>query len=306
VRVLIDDIGAHYSWPTAFGALRRANVRTAAFLPHLLPAYLPYANLRNHRKILIVDGCIGFAGGINIRAGNELGSSPRHPIQDLHFRVDGLVVAQFQEVFADDWHFCTREILDGDCWFPPLEAVGSISARAISSGPDDRFERMRMAFLGALSCARSSVRIVTPYFLPDNGLVAALGTAALRGVQVDILLPRCCNLRLVQWATMATLWQTLEHGCRVWLTPPPFDHSKLMIVDSAWTLLGSANWDPRSLRLNFEFNLECYSRELAASLEEVVRRKMSKARQITLADVDRRPVPIKLRDGVARLFTPYL
>ena len=306
VRVLIDDIGAHYSWPAVFRLLHRARVPTAAFLPQLLPAYLPYANLRNHRKTLVVDGRIGFTGGINIREGNELAASPRHPIQDLHFRIDGLVVAHLQEVFADDWHFCTKETLDGDQWFPKLEAQGPIAARGISGGPDDNFERMRMAYLGALTCARRSVRIVTPYFLPDISLVAALTMAAMRGVEVDILIPQKNNLLLVQWATMASLWQVLEHGCRVWMTPPPFDHSKLILVDGAWTLFGSANWDPRSLRLNFEFDVECYSRELTGYLEELVRRKLEKAQPVTLADVDRRSLPIKLRDGIARLFTPYL
>jgi cardiolipin synthase A/B len=113
-------------------------------------------------------------------------------------------------------------------------------------------------------------------------------------------------LPFVQWATFAQLWQFLERGCRVWLLPPPFDHSKLMVVDGHWSLIGSANWDPRSLRLNFEFNLECYGREFARQLEDLIRAKLAGARQITLAEVDGRPLPVKLRDGVARLLTPFL
>ena len=163
-----------------------------------------------------------------------------------------------------------------------------------------------MIYLGALACARSSVRLVTPYFLPDPGLISALNTAALRGVAVDIVLPRRSNLRLVQWASAALLWQVLEHGCRVWRTPPPFDHTKLLLVDGAWALLGSANWDPRSLRLNFEFDLECYDRGLAAALEGVVQGKLKQAQPVTLADVDGRRLPVRLRDGAARLLSPYL
>jgi cardiolipin synthase len=125
-------------------------------------------------------------------------------------------------------------------------------------------------------------------------------------VAVDIILPSRGNLRLVQWASTALLWQVLERGCRVWLSPPPFDHGKLMLVDGAWVLLGSANWDPRSLRLNFEFNLECYDRELAHLLEGMVRGKLERARPLTLADVDGRSLPVKLRDGLARLLSPYL
>ena len=128
----------------------------------------------------------------------------------------------------------------------------------------------------------------------------------MRGVEVNIILPQRGNLRTVQWASRAMLWQVLEHGCRVWLTPPPFDHSKLMIVDGCWVLLGSANWDPRSLRLNFEFNVECYNVELAAKLQKIIEAKRSVARQITLEEVDSRGTPARLRDGVARLLTPYL
>jgi cardiolipin synthase len=128
----------------------------------------------------------------------------------------------------------------------------------------------------------------------------------MRGVVVDVILPQHNNLSLVQWASTAQLWQLLERGCRVWLSPPPFDHSKLMVVDGLWSLVGSANWDPRSLRLNFEFNLECYSRELAASLTDLARSKLQHSRPVTLADVDGRRLPVRLRDGVARLLSPYL
>jgi cardiolipin synthase len=157
-----------------------------------------------------------------------------------------------------------------------------------------------------LACAQTSVVIVTPYFLPDAALVSALNVAAMRGVTVDIVLPGKNNLRLVQWACMAMLWQVLKHGCRVWFTPPPFDHTKLMLVDGGWSLVGSGNWDPRSLRLNFEFNIECHDRQLASQLAELADEKIAKARRITLEEVDSRGIPTRLRDGMARLLTPYL
>jgi cardiolipin synthase len=147
---------------------------------------------------------------------------------------------------------------------------------------------------------------VTPYFLPDPAVVSALNLAAMRGVQADILLPAKSNLPVVNWASRAMWWQVLEHGCRIWLTPPPFDHSKLMIVDDCWVLLGSANWDARSLRLNFEYNLECYDLALARQLEELVETKRKAARLVTLREMDDRPLPVRLRDGIARLLTPYL
>jgi cardiolipin synthase len=136
--------------------------------------------------------------------------------------------------------------------------------------------------------------------------VTALNLAAMRGVQVDIVLPSRSNLPFVQWASAAMWWQVLREGCRLWLSPPPFDHSKLMLVDGAWVLLGSANWDARSLRLNFEFNVECYDAALARRMEEVFESKRQPARQVTLDEIDSRPLPVRLRDGIARLATPYL
>ncbi len=161
---------------------------------------------------------------------------------------------------------------------------------------------MRTVLVGVLACARDRVVILTPYFLPDDALTEALNVAALRGVQVDIVLPEANNLALVKWASTAMLFQVLERNCRVWLSQPPFDHTKLMMVDGVWTLLGSANWDPRSLRLNFEFNVECYDRALAGRLTALADARIATARRVTLDELAARSFPIKLRDGVARSF----
>ena len=130
--------------------------------------------------------------------------------------------------------------------------------------------------------------------------------AALRGVEVDIVLPQQNNLALVNWASTAMLWQVLGRGCRVWLSPPPFEHTKLMVVDSAWAMFGSGNWDDRSMRLNFEFNVETYDRDFAGGLDARIRDTISRSRPRTLAEVDARSLPVRLRDGIARLFSPYL
>jgi cardiolipin synthase A/B len=306
VRVLIDAAGTRYSMPTILRALRREKVRYARFLPAFALWRMMSMNLRTHRKILVVDGRLGFTGGLNIRVGHCLQKKPRKPVQDIHFRVEGPVVAQLQEVFAEDWCFTTKEALRGEGWFPQLDKVGQNLSRGVTDGPDEDFEKLRWTLMGALSIARQSVRIVTPYFLPDPSITSALNLAAMRGVEVDIVLPSKNNLFFVHWASRAMWWQLLEHGCRIWLTPPPFDHSKLMIVDGCWVLLGSANWDPRSLRLNFEFNVECYDVELAQRLEKLIGTKIAAAHQVTLQEVDSREMPARLRDGVARLLTPYL
>jgi cardiolipin synthase len=306
VRVLIDAVGARYTWPPAHIALRRAGVPAALFLPRISAWFLPTLNLRNHRKILVADGKLGFTGGANIR--DEFMASPDRPdpYVDLHLRVEGPLVAQLQSAFAEDWRFATGEQLDGVSFFPGLPSPGTVVGRAVPDGPDEDFETIRWLLFAALGAARSSVRIVTPYFLPDPALVVALDAAALRGVEVDIVLPERSNLPVVGWAQTAQLWQVLQQGCRVWLSPPPFDHSKLLVVDGCWSLLGSANWDPRSLRLNFELDVECYDAQLASELEALVRTRVERARPLTLAEVDGRSLPVRLRDGVARLFSPYL
>ena len=168
-----------------------------------------------------------------------------------------------------------------------LKECGKIIARVITDGPDEDFEKFRWALLAALAEAQTSVQIVTPYFLPDTALVTGLNLAAMRGVRVDILLPAKNNLPFMHWASRAMWWQVLKRGCHIWLTPPPFDHSKLMIVDGHWVLLGSANWDARSLRLNFELNLECYGHDLAGELETVIQRKLHGAHEVTLGGSER-------------------
>ncbi|MDZ4851236.1 MAG: phospholipase D-like domain-containing protein, partial [Pirellulaceae bacterium] len=306
VRVLIDDVGARYSWPSIFRWLRNEKIPAAAFMPTWAPWIVPYANLRNHRKLLIIDGATGFTGGMNIRASHSSEKSCSRRTEDLHFRMRGPVVSQMQNVFVEDWRFTTGELLSGAKWFPEIASQGDVLARSVSAGPDEEYERLRMTILAALSCAEQSVRIVTPYFVPDRDIITALNLASMRGVEVDILLPQVNNLCFVQWASTAILWQVLERGCRVWYVPPPFDHTKLMLVDGVWTFLGSSNWDARSLRLNFELNVECYDPSLTQRLELMVEEKRSRSMPITLADVDGRSIPRKLRDGLARLLSPYL
>ena len=306
VRVLVDDVGIRYSRPPIVRSFPKRGIPLARFNPAIVPFAHPYFNLRNHRKLLVVDGGVGFAGGMNIREACMLSLAPRFPTRDLHFRIEGPVVHQLAETFAFDWHFTTGETLGGEGWFPQLGPRGHVVARGIADGPDEDLENLQDALLGALSQADRSVRIVTPYFLPYDAMVEALRIAALRGVQVDILLPGRGNLRVVEWAMMGQLTQVLRSGCRVWFGPPPFDHTKLMLVDGAWTLFGSANWDQRSLRLNFEYSVECYDRPLATRLDALLDERFAAARRWRLSDHLARAFPRQVRDGLARLALPYL
>ncbi len=305
VRVLLDAVGIGL-FSRAERALRAHGVPVERFLPVRVPWRSSYMNLRNHRKLLVTDGRVGFTGSMNIRQSHVVSAAGTAAEQDIHFRIEGPVVSHLLETFAEDWTFTTGESLKGETWFPPLAPQGNTLARGIPFDPGEHFEKLRWTLLGALDCAIRSVRVMTPYFLPDPSLIQALCLAAMRGVEVDVVLPARPDVRLVRWASAALLWQVLEGGCRVWRTPEPFDHSKLMVVDGLWTLLGSANWDPRSLRLNFEFNVECYDAALAARVEAYIESKRARAHRVTQKEMDGRSVPVRLRDATARMFSPFL
>jgi cardiolipin synthase A/B len=308
VRVLIDAVGARYSHPPIVHELKRRKVPVAEFLPAFRPLPSLYFNLRNHRKMMIVDGAIGFCGGLNIRDDCVIALNRPGATRDLHFQIRGPVVRQIMHAFAFDWHFTTGEDLPDALWSPDgaLGRAGEVACRGIPDGPDADFETLSMTIQGAVAQARRSVRLATPYFLPDPPLIDALRVAALRGVDVEITLPEHGNLRLVEWAMTAQLPQVLAWGCRVLLTPRPFDHTKLMVVDGAWSLIGSCNLDPRSLRLNFEYNVECYSTALAATLNRILDDKIAAGRLLTLSELANRPLLTRLRNGAVWLAQPYL
>jgi cardiolipin synthase A/B len=306
VRVLVDAVGDRYSFPSMVGHLRRRGVAAAPFNRNRMPWRFPYLNLRNHRKLLVVDGHLAFTGGMNIRHGHRLAENVPAAVQDIHFEVAGPVVGDLQSVFAGDWHFATREFLVGEAWFPPLEPAGEVAARVVEDGPDRNIDRLLWSVMGAIGCAERRVLIVNPYFLPDAGLDRALQVAARRGVEVDILVPEHSNLQLVHRASRASWRWVLEGGCRIWLTPPPFDHSKLLLMDDAWSFVGSANLDPRSLRLNFELNLACQCKVLHQKLAAVVEDKKSRSTEVTLATWWKQPRRERIVDGAVRLLSPYL
>ncbi len=304
VRVLIDGIGGGYFTSRAYRRLRRDGVPAARFMHSLMPWRMPFINLRTHKKILVTDGTTAFTGGLNIAAENVSAMKPRELVLDYHFAVGGPVVGQLAEAFANDWLLATGETLTGEAWFPALAGTGPQTARVVTAGPDQDVEKIEFIAAMAITCAQRSVTIMTPYFLPDDRLVSALSLAALRGVAVDVIIPAESNHRLVDYATRANIGPLLRAGCRVWKNPPPFDHSKLMVVDGTWALIGSTNWDVRSFRLNFELNMEVYSTDLAQLLQTVMLDRRGDA--LTTEELFRRNLPIRLRDAGSRLLLPYL
>jgi cardiolipin synthase A/B len=304
VRLLIDGLGERLSRPSARHLLRR----TAAGVGRFLPLHRSGAiNLRNHRKILVADGLRGFTGGMNVGDRHlEHRKSLQGPVRDGHFQVEGPVVADLQRVFLEDWFFATGELRDAAPYFPSIPAAGTCAARVIDAGPDEALDELHWVVLGALACARRKVQIMTPYFIPDPALVAALGSAALRGVEVSLLLPGETDHRVVHWATRAYLWELLPLGVRISYQPAPFVHTKLLLVDDLWSLVGSANLDPRSLRLNFELDLEVYDAATTGALARHCAASFARSRPVTAAEVEGRRLPERLRDGAAKLFSPYL
>ena len=304
VRVLIDGVGGGYLLSPAYHRLRRAGVTSERFMHNALPWRMPFLNLRSHKKILVVDGTVGFTGGMNISAANVLASHPRAPVQDTHFRVAGPVLEQLVDAFVQDWSFASNEDLEGEAWFPPLSRAGHAPARVIDSGPDQDVEKVEFAILQAVACSRTAIQVMTPYFLPDERLITALSLAAMRGVAVDVVVPQVSDHRLVDWATRANIGPLLNDGVRIWRSPPPFRHTKMMVVDDEWCLVGSCNWDMRSFRLNFELCLEVYDRALAGTLTGIM--QSARGAQLEQSQLDARSTPARLRDAAVRLVLPYL
>ncbi len=215
------------------------------------------------------------------------------------------MVAQLVEAFCEDWLFTTGETLGGDAWFPEPAAAGQAISRVITSGPDQDLEKLEFMLLSASRRRAPLDQDRDALFLTRRAVVEPrCRWPRFRGVHVDIVLPGRSNHRLVDWATEAQMRPLLEAGVRVWHQPPPFDHSKLMIVDGAWCLIGSANWDMRSLRLNFEIDLEVYDEAFAARLDATIAPKLG--HRVSAAELDRRSFPIVLRDAAVRLLLPYL
>jgi cardiolipin synthase A/B len=304
VRVLLDGVGELYTFPRARRMLRKRGVAVRRFLPPRLlpPSFM--VNLRNHRKILLIDDDLAFSGGMNISDRHLMSrDSNAHRVVDVHFAIRGPVTVSLLSIFLSDWHFAGGN----ECARPGRAATaGTGLCRAIADGPDEELDRLLILLVGAIGLAHRRVAIMTPYFVPPRELLGALQAAALRGVDVSILLPGRNNLFFVHRATRHMLWELLQRGVRVYYQPGPFVHSKLMLIDDDYAQIGSANLDPRSLRLNFELTLEIYDRALVEQLDQHYSCARARAEEVHLADVDARRMPTRMLDGAAWLFSPYL
>lgn len=305
VRVIVDAMGEWYSWPRVSRRLRRLGVHVERFGPPRLGSQLPGLNLRNHRKLLVVDDKTSFTGGMNIgdRHFVKQGST-RHPTADIHFKFEGPVVAQLAMGFEQTWQQVTGEVSKNTG--VEHAVCGESRCRVIVDGPDLNLDKLSNVLLAAIAQAKISIRIMTPYFLPSREMLAALQTAALRGVAVTLVLPEKNNLVYVHWAMRNMLWELLYYNISVAYQPPPFNHSKVFMVDTEYLLIGSANLDPRSLRLNYELSVEIYDSVITRKMEAEFDHQLASSTRLSLAELDGRSFLTRSRDALCWLFSPYL
>lgn len=303
VYVLIDGVGDFYSKTKASKILKKNGIIVDRFLrPRLIPFNI-YINLRNHRKILVVDNELCFVGGMNIS--EEYAYSNNDSPKDIHFKLTGNVTRQVKHLFESDWKFTNHQ--DTQIADKLSDAIDSPRwCRTISDGPGINMGHLSIVLFSAINAATQSIVIMSPYFLPSQTLVRSLEVAALRGIDVSVILPAKNNLVYVDWACRHMLWQLVASGINIYYQPAPFEHSKLFIVDNQYSLIGSANFDPRSLRLNYEIGVEIYDEQLATELSEYTQQVINNSHLITPEELEQRSFAVKIRDGIAWLFSPYL
>ena len=306
VRLLYDAMGSRRLHRWRLWPLRKAGGKCSVFLPLNPLRRRIQINMRNHRKILVVDGRVAFTGGLNI--GDEyLGNNPRYGFwRDTHLRLEGPAVADLQSVFMEDWDFAASEDLQGPAYFPALSTNGPHSVQVIQSGPDRELKGIREMYFAAILRARQRVWIATPYFVPDPGLLDALCLAGHLGVDVRLL----CQYHPDKWIPFFAgryYWgDVLNAGVKVYQYTKGMMHSKVVLVDGEWASVGTANLDVRSLHLNFEVNSLIYSPEAVAELETAFRRDLAASIRLERHVFARRPLAGRLIDNACRLLSPIL
>ncbi|MBM4395980.1 MAG: PLDc N-terminal domain-containing protein [Deltaproteobacteria bacterium] len=307
VRLLVDGVGAWGLGPEVRRRLTASGGRMSAFMPSGRWLKHPGINLRNHRKVLVVDGDTGFTGGLNVSSRHVTADGGPHPeSRDAHFRVRGPVVRHLSDVFRDDWNLAAGEALEGEGWCLDPAPAGDVVARGVASGPDDTSGRIYELFLGALRAARERVDLMSPYFIPDVAVLEALRVARLAGVRVRLLLPLRTDHAFMNWAARGYLPELVARGVEVWNVGPGFVHSKLAVVDHRWVMLGSPNLDPRSFFLNFEFVVEAFSEPLARDVVGYMESFLPAATRVTAATLRDEPLARRLRNQAVKLFSPFL
>jgi cardiolipin synthase len=310
VRVLYDRFGSTLAVLTGlfFRYRRTPNLRVAGWTMARLLKRQFQMNLRNHRKVVIVDGNIAFTGGINVQVEHTTrGLKP--PIRDYHVALKGPIVSELQYTFLRDWYYITEEDPEHLLCvehFPRLQPVGDVPIRLINGGPASELDEICDSLFACLVSAKESILAVTPYLVPTADIIQALRNAALRGVDVRIVVPEKNNHFYAGWAGRAFYEELLASGVRVYERRPPFIHAKGLIIDDAVAMIGTANFDVRSLKLNYETNLMVYESDFINKLKQVMLEEIAMSRELNLTDWRNRPLTQKMKENACSLLTPIL
>ncbi|GKV54837.1 major cardiolipin synthase ClsA [Sporosarcina sp. NCCP-2222] len=308
VRVLFDDIGSRGLHVRHLKSLVEAGGEVAAFFPAVLPLINPRLNYRNHRKIVVIDGRIGYVGGFNV--GDEyLGLNKRFGYwRDTHLRIEGSAVHPLQTRFILDWNQASEKhnIIYDERLFPAIPRKGSVGLQIVSSGPDAEWEQIKDGYLKMIFLAKDYIYIQTPYFIPDVSFLDALRIACLSGVDVRIMIPNKPDHMFVYWATYSNVGKLLKAGAKVYIYENGFIHSKQIVVDDELSTVGTANIDVRSFKLNFEINAFIYDREKSHELAELFEQDMQLSTELTYDMYLKRSRGIKIKESVSRLLSPIL
>lgn len=308
IRILYDDVGCWRFWfhRKFFNEMKSYGIEIVPFLPTKFPIIGGKLNYRNHRKIVVIDGQIGYTGGINI--GDEyMGRNKKFGYwRDTHIRIEGTSVYMLQMTFLIDWYYNTKEVLLDKKYFPKLGNFGNSMMQVVASGPDSDWEAIHYAYFLAICQAKRSIYIETPYFIPDESIIRALKSAALSGVDVRIIFPKIADHKIVNTASYSYFDDILKSGGKVYLYNKGFIHSKVIIIDNIIASTGSANMDLRSFMLNFEINAFIYDENVIELMKENFFEDMKNSDEIDKDEFKNRSIVEKSKESIARLFSPIL
>lgn len=304
VRLIYDAVGSWQLSNYYIESLKKAGIECHAFFPVAFPLLSRDLNYRNHRKICVVDGEIGFVGGLNI--GDEyLGMSDKFKFwRDTHLEIKGEGVYSLQTIFLNDWNFVSNQTLSGATYFPKHNVQNISMMQIAASGPDSEWQSILQAFYKMISFANDKIWITTPYLVPEESLMMGLKTAALSGIDVRIIIPSQPDHFFVYWASRANIEPLLKAGVKIYRYNNGFIHSKIMIVDRLCSTVGTANLDIRSMEINFEINAFIYDQEVIIRLEEDFIRDLDDCREYTLDVFEKRPFREKFLEALGRLVSP--
>ena len=307
VRVLYDYVGSFYFKPKLLRQMRAAGIEVHPFLELTLMQFAFRLNWRNHRKIVVIDGKVGYVGGMNIANRYVVGDKKWSAWRDTHLRISGEAVAALQYSFAIDWNFTTRKLLTNPTMHydtPP--ASNEYRIQMMSSGPTDRWKNISFVFFKAITLAKRQVYIQTPYFLPSESLLKALQSAALSGVDVRLMIPERPDSLMLRLATGSYIKECLLSGIKIYLYEPTVMHAKVVIIDDDFVTTGSTNFDFRSFEHNFEFNALIYSKELNSKMKEIFDADLQQCTRVSMGKWKQRPLMQKALESIVRLISPIL